>query len=226
MDEIRRRKEAADAAKILESGRLTTLKKVKSTEKANGAGARPLKPNVLPPPSNEGKTTKEVDAFEQAKSWSQQVADQKEKMRRNNPMTKEEKQKHRKKLMDDYKAHHKQMRQELKDRLKRKHLAEIKLIHEERERRLKVEEKKRREEERKRKLPKPTKYTMQSGEKKPKAKLITISNTTPSPPPKKDLVATATQKDESSKTNVQRDDETNEDLINKKNGDGLTKQED
>lgn len=223
MDEIRRRKEASDAAKILESGRLTTMKKLKSTVKPNGASAAPLTPKVLPPLSNEGKTTKEVDAFEQAKSWSQQVSDQKEQMKRMKPMTKEEKQRHRKKLMDDYKTQHKQMRRELKERLKRKHLAEIKLIQDERERRLKSEEKKRKEEERKRRLPKPSKYTLQSDEKKPKAKLITISNTTPSPPPKKDLSATETQKNESTDAEI---DKSKEIITDNKKAEGAKKEED
>ena len=38
-------------------------------------------------------------------------------------------------------------------------------------------------------MPKPVQYRVKPGEKKPKAQLITISNTTPNPPPKKELLA-------------------------------------
>merc|ERR1711988_1165625 len=187
MDEIRRRKEAVDAAKILESGRQTAIKKQSKDSSAPPKKKEEATTSGTSAPSNEGKTTKELDAFEQAKSWSEQVANQKQKMKQKKPMTKEEKKRYREKMMNDYKAQHKQMRRELKERLKRKHLAELKLIHEERERRLQEAEKLKKEEERKKKLPKPVKYAVKSGEKKPKAKLITIVNNTPEPPQKKEV---------------------------------------
>jgi hypothetical protein len=86
----------------------------------------------------------------------------------------------REELMEDYKKEHKAMRNELKERLKRKHLAELRLAQEARKQRI-AEQTKRMKEELERKRNKPPQYTLKPGEKKPKATLVPLGHVPPPP---------------------------------------------
>ena len=153
--ELRRRKEARDAAVLL----------------AAGTAVR------TPPPPKAQKLPSEAALSDSPPGltgdWQEDVKDAKS--RRQKPKTKEEKAVVRKKMMDDYKRDHKAMRAELKERLKRQHLAELKIIQEDRRRRHETAAK-RREEALEKKRNKPKVYRQSPGKPKPKARLVPLGH--------------------------------------------------